>query len=231
MPHLWRFIVMASLCLPTGVWGISSDRLNANTDAPSILDCIKGRALRHEDAFSAALPHLNRCMSLALPKSVRAPVLRDRAFVLSALGMPNQAAQDQLIFIQLSTVDSVWPYVMLGYYYRVAKQYVLALDALQKAKAYDEDGPGTGPGMAVYYHTGKILYDTGRFHEAIDAFSEGISKQVDYGLIYYFRAKAYEALNMGDQARGDYKKSKQLISPDDYNDELIQAFKKYGLMR
>lgn len=125
--------------------------------------------------------------------------------------------------------EDVWPFVMLGAYYRELKQYDLSLAALRDALKYDEDGPNTGPGMAVYYHTGQTLHAAGRYAEAIEAYTIGIPKQPDYGYALYRRALSYEALGDKTQAKRDLFRAAELEPKEGYEEDIKTKFVEYGI--
>lgn len=119
---------------------------------------------------------------------------------------------------------------MLGVYYRELKQYDLSLATLKKALKYDEDGPGTGPGMAVYYHTGQTLHEAGRYAEAVEAYTLGIPKQPDYGYALYRRALSFEALGNKTQARRDLFRAAELEPKEGYEGDIKRKLAEYGFI-
>lgn len=119
---------------------------------------------------------------------------------------------------------------MLGAYLREDKNFEQALDALRTAMHFDEDGPGTGPGMAVHYHTAKTLHQMGRYKEAIEMMTKGIPKQPDYGYALFHRALSYEALGDKVQAKRDLFRAAELVPKDGYEPEIAAKLKEYGFI-
>jgi len=117
---------------------------------------------------------------------------------------------------------------MLGAYLRENGQIEESLEALKAAHRYDEDGPGTGPGMAVYYHTAQSLHKAGRYAEAIESLTKGIPKQPDYGWALYQRALAYEALGDKIQAKRDLFRAFELTPKEGYEPEIAAKLREYG---
>ncbi len=101
---------------------------------------------------------------------------------------------DQKEAIRLQEIRDIYSIIALGAYQREAKEYEAALASLREAATMDEDGPGTGPGMAVHYHTGRTLFAMGRYREAIETYERGIPKQPDYAWVFYEIARCHEAL-------------------------------------
>jgi len=196
--------------------------------AQSLADCRSGfEAMKKED-YKAAIGPLTKCSSLQLPTEAQAQVLQARAQALNEIGRHSEALEDQKKSLSLAKPDTVWPLVMLAVYHRDLKQYREALAALAEARNYDEDGPGTGPGMAVGYHTGWTLQEQGEHARAIEVFTSSIPKQPDYGFVFYRRALSYEAIGDKVHAKEDIAKAYELVKPDAYDPELLGKLKEYG---
>ncbi len=58
--------------------------------------------------------------------------------------------------------------------------------------------------MMTQYHLGWSLSALGRYDEAVQAFTRGISDQPDYPFVYWRRGLAYEALHQSENARADF---------------------------
>lgn len=117
---------------------------------------------------------------------------------------------------------------MLGAYLREDNKFNEALEALRAAFQFDEDGPGTGPGMAVHYHMAQTLHKLGRYQEAIETMTKGIPKQPDYGYALYQRALSYEAIGDRVQAKRDLFRAAELVPKDGYEPEVAKKLKAYG---
>ena len=185
-------------------------------------------ALMQRD-FRGASQHLTQCLQLDLPDQVRAYILQSRARAYSGLNYPTASVEDQKASLTFGKLYDVWPLVTLAGYQRSMKQYDAAMAMLQQALAYDEDGPGSGPGMGVFYHTGLTLNAMGKHRDAIEAFDKGIPKQPNFGFAYYSRALAHEALVNRAQAKLDLTKAAELIPPAEYSRPMIAKFREYGV--
>jgi len=146
------------------------------------------------------------------------------------LKAPEKALEDQKAAISIQAPRDVWPLVMLAVYHRELKQFDEALSALKSAQKYDEDGPGSGPGIAVYYHMGQTLHQAGRYAEAIDAYTKGILKKPDYGYALYHRGLAYEALGKREEAKSDMQRAAELAPKEGYEPDVVVKLKQYGFV-
>lgn len=210
------------------LWAISSFATQ-NTPPTPPNDCQAGISSAKSENCSVAVNQLSSCLTRQLPAPARAFVLQVRAQCYSALKQNELALKDQKLSLEIESPQDVWPFVMLGVYYRELKQYDLSLAALKDALKYDEDGPGTGPGMAVYYHTGQTLHAAGRYSEAIEAYTIGIPKQPDYGYALYRRALSYEALGDKVQAKRDLFRAAELEPKEGYEVDIKAKFAEYGI--
>ena len=113
-----------------------------------------------------------------------------------------------------------------------------ALREISYAAKFDEDGPGTGPGMAYHVHLGKTLHKKGQFEEAIEAFTNGIPKQPSYYYVRFHRALSYEAVGDLLAAKTDlqYVLQKELafrrnagLSIEDIDSNLREALRRFQL--
>jgi tetratricopeptide (TPR) repeat protein len=191
-------------------------------------DCQAGLQQIDAKRFAESIQSLSSCLKEPLPAEARAFVLQARAHAYGEMRQWSSAAEDQRASIQFTEPKDVWPYVMLGAYLRESKKFAEALEALENARKYDEDGPGTGPGMAVYYHTAQTLHQSGKFKDAIEAMTNGIPKQPDYGYALYQRALSYEALGDRVQAKRDLFRAAELTPKDGYEPEIARKLQEYG---
>ena len=191
--------------------------------------CMEGDKAAQSDNFAAAVEHYTACLDKArLTTTSKAHALLNRALAYSELKQWRQALEDQKAGLALEAPRNVWPLVMLSVYHRELKEYEPALAALRAAMSLDEDGPGTGPGMAVHYHRGQTLHAMGRYREAIEEYTRGIPKQPDYGYALYRRALAYEALGDREMAKRDLFRAAQLEPRYGYDAEVAAKLKEYG---
>lgn len=190
--------------------------------------CQQGIAELDAKRYAQAIAALGQCLAEPLPAEARAFVLQARAHARAELKQWDSAAADQRQSITATKPKDVWPHVMLGAYLREAGHYDESLTALKAALAFDEDGPGTGPGMAVYYHTAQTLHRAKRYREAIEAMTLGIPKQPDYGYALYQRALSYEAVGDKAQAKRDLFRAAELVPKEGYEPEIAKKLGEYG---
>lgn len=192
------------------------------------LVCQQGIDALKAERIQAAIDPLTQCLKQDLPAPARAFILQMRARAYGELKQWRAAIDDQRRFIAAFPPSDVWPHVMLAAYLREDGQLDESLDALDAARGYDEDGPGTGPGMAVYFHKAKTLYLLGRHRDAIESLTVGIGKQPDYGPALYQRALSYEALGDKVQAKRDLFRAGQLTPKGGYEEKIRDKLREYG---
>jgi Flp pilus assembly protein TadD len=141
----------------------------------------------------------------------------------------GRAIDDQKRFIELAPPKTSSPWLELADYQRDLQQYDAALSSLRFAAKFDEDGPGTGPGMSVYYRMGWTLQLMGRHADAIAAFTKGIAKQPDYYWARYKRGLSYEKLGDRVNAVQDFKEAAAHIDRKIWENEMAKKFAEYGL--
>lgn len=198
------------------------------TAKADLADCRIGVEANDKKEYFQAIEPLTRCLDLSLGSEPKSEILAIRAGAYFNLKQFGLAVDDQELSIALQEPKDVWPLLMLGVYYRELKQYDKSLNAINSAFSYDEDGPGTGPGMACYYHKAKTLHQAGRYNEAIESYTLGIPKQPDYGYALYERALSYEALGNREQAKRDLFRANELAPKDGYEPEVVAKLKEYG---
>ncbi len=191
-------------------------------------DCQQGLQDIEAKRHSESIEPLTRCLRLQLPSQARAFILQARAHSYAELKRWGAAAEDQQQSILAEKPKDVWAHVMLGAYLREDRKFEAALEALQAAFQFDEDGPGTGPGMAVHYHMAQTLHKAGRYKDAIEIMTKGIPKQPDYGYALYQRALSYEAIGDRVQAKRDLFRAAELTPKEGYEPEIAQKLKEYG---
>ncbi len=184
-------------------------------------------AFDHRD-FAPAVEALTQCIDHPMPDSARSFVLQVRAQAYMEMKAPEKALEDQKNAISIQAPKDVWPFVMLAVYYRELKQYDQSLAALKSAQKYDENGPGSGPGMAVFYHMGQTLHQARRYSEAVDAYTKSIIKNPAYGYALYGRGLAYEALGKRNEAKSDMQRAAELAPQEGYEPEIVVKLKQYG---
>lgn len=190
---------------------------------PSI--CMSGLEATENGRNEEAIPWLTSCLALQLPPRARSAVLQARAVSLLEAMRAEEALFDQLEAFALVPPTSSLAFANLSATQRALGRFDEALATLKKAQAIDDGPPGSGPGMAVWYHTGLTYMAMERYMNAVTAFTTGIPKQPGYAAAYYQRGLAYEALGAMDQAVLDFQQAASLTSseqepPADYLEKL-----------
>lgn len=191
--------------------------------------CQAGVKANDRKDYESAVNKLNICLAGEVASEQgRVQLLQVRAQAYEGLHQLEFAVEDQQEAIKLDKTRGAWPWISMGIYRRELKQYDKALAALKEAEKRDEDGPGTGPGMAVYYHTGWTLHEAGRYAEAVKAYTKGLPHQRDYRFAYYRRALAYEALGERDKAKKDLARVAKLSRKLGAKQEIVLKLREYG---
>jgi tetratricopeptide (TPR) repeat protein len=223
-----RFIVLIS----AGVLACSAAAAQQPSLVPSTdLDpafCRNGLDALNTGDARAASSQLTQCLKLDLPDPVRAYILRSRARAYRTLDYPTAAVEDQKASLKLGRPFDAWPLINLAVYHRAAKQYPESLETLKQALAYDENGPGSGPGAVVLYHTGITLSLMGKHAEAVENFTKAIAKQPDFvGHVIFARAMAYEGMFNRAQAKQDLTKVSEVLPSSEYSKFMMTKFREY----
>jgi len=204
--------------------------------AAQISACEYGQTAIERRLFSTALSWLTRCLEIGgLSDRNLAAILHMRALAFSNTAEPRKASEDYRRSLEIKPPEIAWDLIPLGIYLREAGQHGESLEVLQRALALDEDGPGTGPGMAMYFHLGLTLHALRRYEEAINTYTQGIQKQSNFEGIYLRRALAHEAIGERGKARMDLIRIIELgkakgLDPATAPDEYKSKFVEYGLI-
>jgi tetratricopeptide (TPR) repeat protein len=200
------------------------------------LPCRSGRDAIERGAYSTALSHLTRCLELeSLSIRGMATALDLRAMAHAKTGEPRKASEDYRRSLGIRPAQVAWDLIPLGIYLREAGEHDESLEVLQQALALDEDGPGSGPGVAAYFHVGWTLHELRRYAEALDAYAKGIAKQPEFEGTYLRRALSYEAIGERGKARADIARIAEIgrargLDPADAPEEYRAKFLEYGLI-
>lgn len=200
------------------------------------LSCRSGRDAVERRAYSTALSHLTRCLEIeGLSMREVAAALHLRAMAHANTGEPRKASEDYRRSLGIRPAQVAWDLIPLGIYLREAGEHDESLEVLQQALALDEDGPGSGPGVAAYYHYGWALHELKRYAEAVDAYAKGIAKQPDFEGTYLRRALSYEAIGERGRARADIARIAEIgrsrgLDPAAAPEEYRAKFLEYGLI-
>jgi tetratricopeptide (TPR) repeat protein len=204
--------------------------------AAQIAACESGQAAAQQQLFVTALSLLTRCLETkGLSDHNIAAALQMRASAYAHTENPVKASEDYRESLRVKPADIAWDLIPLAIYLRDAGQPAQSLEVLQDALVLDEDGPGSGPGMAVYFHLGWTLHEMRRYAEAIEAYTKGIEKQPRFEGIYLRRALSSEAIGERGKARRDLQKILDIgyergLDPATAPDEYRSMFIKYGLI-
>jgi tetratricopeptide (TPR) repeat protein len=212
-----------------GVTGLAFFALSSHVIAIPTA-CNEGVRYAKASNYDEAINKYSICLAdSTLSVSDRARALRNRALAYSEKVEFDAALKDQTLALQLELPKNAWPFVMKSRYLRELKRYDEAIAALALAEQLDEDGPGTGPGMAVRYHKGQALHLLGKFDEAIAAYSVGLTKQPTYAYAYYRRGLAFEKKGERDHAKMDFEKAVELEPNEGFEADVAAKLKEYGL--
>ncbi|MBI5246520.1 MAG: tetratricopeptide repeat protein [Elusimicrobia bacterium] len=203
--------------------------LLAAASSASADECAAGNEALQRKEYPAAVIRLNSCLSGELTPAGRVSLLQVRAQAYQGERQFDRAVADQLEAISLDKSRNAWTYIMLGIFRRDQKRYEEALAALKQAETRDEDGPGSGPGMAVYYHTGRTLHEAGRDAEAVKAYAKGLKRQAKYYAAYHHRGLAYETLGKRDKAKADFVRAAKFSPKDGVEPDIAAKLREYGL--
>jgi len=204
--------------------------------AAQIAACESGQAAVQRQLFVTALSLLTRCLETrGLSDHNIAAVLQMRASAYAHTENPVKASEDYRESLRIKPADIAWDLIPLAIYLRDAGQPAQSLEVLQDALALDEDGPGSGPGMAVYFHLGWTLHELQRYGEAMDAYAKAIEKQPQFEGTYLRRALTSEAIGQPGRARADLVKIMDIgyergLDPAMAPAEYRSMFLKYGLI-
>lgn len=190
--------------------------------------CVTGSEASRKNEHEQAVALLTTCLRSGISNEYRVSMLMVRG--QSYMGLKNYrlAAQDIDEAIFLDKSGNAWPWIVLSMCRRQEKKYDKALEAIAKAEKLDEDGPGSGPGMAVNYHKGWALQDAGRHKEAIEAYTRGIKHQPTYGWAFYQRGLSHEALGDKKRARRDFAQAAKINPEGGYEEHIVKKLKQYG---
>ena len=198
------------------------------TAQPSI--CSSGLDATEKGRNEEAIPLLTSCLALQLPPRVRSAALQARAVSLLEAKRAEEALFDQLEAFTLVPPTSSVALANLSAIQRALGRFDEALATLKKAQTIDDGPPGSGPGMAVWYHTGLTYMAMKRYMNAVTAFTTGIPKQPGYAAAYYQRGLAYEALGAMEQAVRDFQQAASLSSPEgEFPPEYLEKLKAHGI--
>lgn len=204
--------------------------------AAQFMACESGQAAVQNKLYVTALSLLTRCLETeGLSGHNLAAALQMRASAYANTENPVKASEDYRESLRIKPADIAWDLIPLAIYLRDADQHVQSLEVLQDALVLDEDGPGTGPGLAVYFHLGWTLHEMRRFGEAIDAYTKGIEKQPLFEGTYLRRALSHEAMGERGNVRADLLKAIDIgyergLDPATAPAEYRAMFLKYGLI-
>lgn len=209
----------------------------SSNGAAQVSACEYGQTAIQRKLFSTALSWLTRCLEIGgLSDRNLVAVLHMRARAFSNTAEPRKASEDYRRSLDLKAPEIAWDLIPLGIYLRQAGEHGESLEVLQRARALDEDGPGSGPGMAVYFHLGWTLHEMRRYEEAINTYTQGIQKQSTSEEIYLRRALAHESVGDRGKARMDLIRIIEIgrargLDPATAPAEYKSKFLEYGLIK
>ena len=84
--------------------------------------------------------------------------------------------------------------------------------------------------IQTQYHLGWTYYELGNYEQAIKAFTNGILSQSDYAFVYYRRGLAYHSLGRKEEAKSDFIKFNELLTPETVTSQVIDQQSKDELI-
>ncbi len=184
-----------------------SDAIASNRLPPSRLaTAYSGRGDARYD-YTTSYGIDDRELGLALQDYTKArqidPKLIDpiygQGFAYQALGWYPEAMAAFEEAYKLDQPKPYWSLIRLSEPQRIIANYDGALKYLDQALKI----AGAHAGMPIHYHRGRVFFSSGRFREAVDAFTLGIPFQKDYSWAFTFRACALAKIGEFDKAVAD----------------------------
>jgi len=144
---------------------------------------------------------------------LHALAFKKRSTAYVQLNQLDKAIPDLEESYRLEPPTTGWDVITLAALYRRSGRAEKALVLLRSMIAEDVGlkGRGTTFGMPTYYHLGLTLNELRQWHEAIEAFTEGLTLQGDYAWAFLERAVAYDAQGNSEQARNDIQRAMELF--------------------
>lgn len=165
----------------------------------------KGKEYLEEEKYSQAIQTLTQAIA-ADPKRAEAYCRRADAYYSSLNALCGQAPPDPIRYEEFETLV------------RGREELVLSMDDLRTALAIDPEFPDAHFGMGV------VLYELGRYLNALKSFNRAIALKPDNPEAYYRRAMAHEQLRDDVSALGDLDAAIEL------NDRYADAYLERGVI-
>jgi tetratricopeptide (TPR) repeat protein len=209
--------VSVMLCVPL----LSASQVNS---------CLSGFEATEKGRNEEAIRLLTSCLNSQLPPRSRSAALQARAVALLETKRAEEALRDQLAAFALVAPTKSEAFATLSAIQRALGRFDGALATLKQAESIDDGAPGSGPGMAIWYHKGLTYMAMKRPMDAVTAFTKGIPKQPDYAPAYYHRGLAYEMLGAKENAKHDFQQAALRTSPDnEFPPEFFEKLKAYSI--
>lgn len=147
------------------------------------------------------------------PAAARASLLVMRGRAYEQQSLHNKALADLEESLRIRPARTAWDVIEIASDYRKSGQSERALTLLRKMldDRLGVSGKGTSPGMPSYYHLGITLIELGRWFEAAEALTEGLTYQTDYPWAYFYRGLAYSKMNDTENAKKDVVQGRKLV--------------------
>jgi len=196
--------------------------------------CRDGHEKARKGSFETAFELLTKCLNISkLSDTEKAEVYKSRAWALYSLNKSSLAVQDQEAAFELVKPSKYNELINYASYLREVKRYKDSLSPLYEAVKLDDASGHVS--MMTQYNIGWSLSETGKYNEAINAFTKAIPSQPDFPFVYWRRGKAYHALGMKAEAKTDFlnyakllKNSKMKVPPL-WREEINNLLSQYNL--
>ena len=119
-------------------------------------------------------------------------------------------------------------YINAGLFFRLVGKLDESLEALMLAVKHDKKENSIN--MPTQYHLGWTYYELKNYENAIKAFTKGIPSQPDFAFIYYRRGLVYHSLGRKEEAKSDFIKFNELLTPEVIRSQIVAQWVKDELI-
>ncbi|HCY15701.1 MAG TPA: hypothetical protein DHV21_06955 [Curvibacter sp.] len=216
--HIMRLTATALLVIASSA--------NAAT-APTIAECETAYSELEAKNYASPLRQLELCTAnLEINALTRSRYHLGRAWALYELGRLNEAIAEQEKAFALPAPPYRLQFANYATMLRTAGRFEESLIAIKMGEQIDKK-EGKPPSMMIQYHKGWTLQEMGRHREAIEAFTAGISDQIDYPFVYWRRAASYTAIANREAAVADMRKFSELFTAEWRENSSAQRLSQY----
>jgi tetratricopeptide (TPR) repeat protein len=175
--------------------------LRLRLDNRQIYASQKGAGLNNpDDLLKLAAPEVLKEIK---PYFVAVSLISDDASLDDNNKIDGALAMADSIIARLPETDEnvAWSYILKGRVYEHRKDYLAAIDALNKAIELDEN---LG---AAHVNLGLVFYDQKLFQKAIDEFRKALKIEPKISIVHFDLGAALQAISKNDEAMAEYSKA------------------------